>query len=108
ESELAVPDPWGLLMKRRFVLPGLLATLAIVAAVSAGGSSGATSRTAAGSITVWLQVDAQADNWAPIVSAANAAFQADHPGVNVNVQYQTWGTHLQKFDATLAGGNTPD
>ena len=23
------------------------------------------------------------------------------------MQYQSWGTHLQKFDATLAGGNTP-
>jgi N,N'-diacetylchitobiose transport system substrate-binding protein len=26
----------------------------------------------------------------------------------VNVQYQTWGSHLGKFDATLAGGNAPD
>ena len=24
------------------------------------------------------------------------------------MQYQQWNTHLQKFDATLAGGNTPD
>ena len=23
------------------------------------------------------------------------------------MQYQTWGTHLQKLDATLAGGNAP-
>ena len=30
------------------------------------------------------------------------------PASNVNVQYQTWGNHLQKFDATLAGGNAPD
>ena len=42
------------------------------------------------------------------MKAANAAFQKDHPGVSVNVQYQTWGTHLQKLDATLAGGNAPD
>ena len=34
--------------------------------------------------------------------------QKQHPGVKVNVQYQEWTTHLQKFDATLAGGNTPD
>ena len=26
----------------------------------------------------------------------------------MNVQYQTWPTHLGKFDATLAGGNAPD
>ena len=30
------------------------------------------------------------------------------PASDVNVQYQNWGTHLGKFDATLAGGNTPD
>src|SRR5439155_7539181 len=65
------------------------------------------SRTAK-SITVWLQTDAQADNWKPIVAAASAAFEKAHPGVSVDVQYQTWPTHLQKFDATLAGGNTPD
>jgi N,N'-diacetylchitobiose transport system substrate-binding protein len=41
------------------------------------------------------------------VKAANTAFQSA-TGANVNVQYQSWGTHLQKFDATLAGGNTPD
>src|SRR5206468_9323367 len=81
-----------------------VALAALVFAIAAGGVSGATK---AKSITVWLQTDAQAANWAPIVSAANAQFQKD-TGANVNVQYQTWPTHLQKFDATLAGGNTPD
>ena len=38
----------------------------------------------------------------------DAAFEKQHPGVTVDVQYQTWGTHLAKFDATLAGGNAPD
>ena len=61
----------------------------------------------AASITVWLQVDAQS-GWPDVVAAANAAFQKQHPGVDVNVQYQNWGTHLGKFDATLAGGNAPD
>src|SRR5205823_10262135 len=53
------------------------------------------------------QVDAQS-GWPDVVKAATAAFQKQHPGVGVNVQYQTGGTHLGKFDATLAGGNTPD
>ena len=78
------------------------AALAVIAATASGGAA------ATNSITVWLQVDAQAANWEPIVKAANAAFQREHPGVAVNVQYQTWGNHLQKFDATLAGGNAPD
>src|ERR1043166_8566372 len=86
-----LPDPWGLFMKRRFVLPGLLATLAIVAAVAAGGSSGATSKAADKTLSVWLQIDAQS-GWSDLVAATNAKFQSDHPGVNVNVQYQTWPT----------------
>jgi N,N'-diacetylchitobiose transport system substrate-binding protein len=61
----------------------------------------------AGKITVWLQVDAQS-GWPDVVAAANAQFQKDHPGTTVDVQYQNWGDHLTKFDATLAGGNTPD
>jgi len=80
---------------------------AIVAAI-ASTASGGTSARSASSITVWLQTDAQAANWEPIVKAANAQFQQTHPGVTVNVQYQTWGSHLQKLDATLAGGNAPD
>src|SRR4029077_6722988 len=73
----------------------------------AASSATAASRHSAASITVWLQVDAQS-GWPDVVSAATAAFQKQHPGVGVKVQYQTWGTHLGKFDATLAGGNTPD
>ena len=61
----------------------------------------------ASDITVWLMNDAQS-NWPEAVAAANQAFAQKHPGVNVKVQYQTWGDHLSKFDATLAGGNTPD
>src|SRR5262245_27588011 len=89
----------GSSMKRRkFVAVGFVALAALVFAIGAGGVSGATK---AKGITVWLQTDAQAANWAPIVAAANAQFQKD-TGANVNVQYQSWGTHLQKFDATLA------
>jgi N,N'-diacetylchitobiose transport system substrate-binding protein len=84
------------------VLALVSAALAVIAATASGGAA------ATNSITVWLQVDAQAANWEPIVKAANAAFQREHPGVAVNVQYQTWGSHLQKFDATLAGGSAPD
>jgi N,N'-diacetylchitobiose transport system substrate-binding protein len=95
----------GSFMKRRkLIAVGFVALAALVFAIAAGGVSGATK---AKSITVWLQVDAQS-GWPDVVAAANNTFQSAHPGVNVNVQYQTWPTHLQKFDATLAGGNTPD
>ena len=51
--------------------------------------------------------DAQA-NWPEAVAAANAAFKQQHPGVDVNVQYQSWGDHKTKFEATLAGSTAPD
>src|SRR5439155_8824605 len=78
-----------------------------VLAVAASTTAGASTHRSAASITVWLQADAQT-GWPDVVAAANAAFQKQHPGVNVSVQYQTWGTHLQKFDAALAGSNAPD
>jgi N,N'-diacetylchitobiose transport system substrate-binding protein len=89
-------------MNRRLVLVAGLVAVVACAAIAA------TSSAASKSITVWLQTDAQSDNWVPIVKAANAQFEKENPGVTVDVQYQTWGTHLQKFDATLAGGNAPD
>ena len=75
--------------------------LAVVASTASGGTS-------ADGITVWLQTDAQKLEWESITKAATAQFQKQHPGVNVDVQYQTWGDHLKKFDATLAGGDAPD
>jgi N,N'-diacetylchitobiose transport system substrate-binding protein len=92
-------------MKRRSIVA--LCLIVGLAAALAGATSGATKKSTANSITVWLQVDAQS-GWPDVVAAANQKFQADHPGTSVNVQYQNWGDHLQKFDATLAGGGGPD
>ncbi len=83
------------------------AILVVALAASASTASGGTSKRSAQSITVWLQVDAQ-NGWPDAVAAANSAFKAKHPDVNVNVEYQTWGSHLTKFDAALTGGNAPD
>jgi N,N'-diacetylchitobiose transport system substrate-binding protein len=92
-------------MKRRSIVA--LCLVAVLAAAVAATSTGATKKATASSITVWLQVDAQS-GWPDLVAAANQKFQSDHPGTTVNVQYQNWGDHLQKFDATLAGGGGPD
>jgi N,N'-diacetylchitobiose transport system substrate-binding protein len=91
-------------MRLRVVVAAALVAALGVMAATAGASTG---RQQANKLTVWLQVDAQS-GWPDIVAAANQAFQAAHPGWTVDVQYQNWGDHLQKFDATLAGGNTPD
>jgi N,N'-diacetylchitobiose transport system substrate-binding protein len=93
-------------VKRRSIV-ALCLVAVTAAAVMAATSSAATRNAKASSITVWLQVDAQS-GWPDLVAAANQKFASDHPGTTVNVQYQNWGDHLQKFDATLAGGGGPD
>src|SRR3954452_19403970 len=93
-------------MKRRSIV-ALCLVAVLAAAVTTATTLGATKKATAGSITVWLQTDAQS-GWPGVVAAANQQFQSDHPGTTVNVQYQNWGDHLQKFDATLAGGGGPD
>src|SRR4051794_18266435 len=93
-------------MKRRSIV-ALCLVAVLAAAVTTATTLGATKKATAGSITVWLQTDAQS-GWPGVVAAANQQFQSDHPGTTVNLQYQNWGDHLQKFDATLAGGGGPD
>src|SRR4051794_7305852 len=83
------------------------AMLAVLLGLVAATASASPQRAQANKLTVWLQVDAQS-GWPDVVAAANQQFQKDHPGWTVDVQYQNWGDHLQKFDATLAGGNTAD
>src|SRR2546430_13420399 len=87
----------------------VLAVVAAAIALSVVAASAAASaqRASAHTLTVWLQVDAQ-NGWPDIVAAANNAFEKANPGWNVNVQYQQWTDHLQKFDATIAGNTTPD
>jgi len=80
---------------------------ALVLGVVAATATASTKRATAHTLTVWLQVDAQ-NGWPDLVAAANNAFESSHPGWNVNVQYQQWTDHLQKFDATIAGNDTPD
>jgi N,N'-diacetylchitobiose transport system substrate-binding protein len=91
-------------MKARFLVVAVLAAMLAVAATTA---SGGTSKAQAGKIVVWLQNDAQ-NGWPEAVALANRTFKAQHPDVDVDVQYQSWGTHLQKFDAGLVGGDAPD
>lgn len=90
-------------MKARILV---FAVLAAVLAVAASTATGGT-RAESGSITVWLQVDARS-GWSDVVANATKAFQAQNPGVEVNVEYQEWTTHLTKLDAAIAGGTAPD
>jgi N,N'-diacetylchitobiose transport system substrate-binding protein len=93
----------------------LLAAVAVAALLAIGAASAAArpaanapaKAEASAKITVWLMGDAQA-NWPEAVAAANQAFRQQHPGVEVDVQYQSWGDYKTKFEATLAGGGGPD
>jgi len=92
-------------MKFRYVA----VALAVAVAAGAPAASARTeAATASSKITVWLMTDAEGPAWAGVVAAANRAFEAAHPGVEVEVQIQTWSDHLTKLDAALAGGRAPD
>jgi N,N'-diacetylchitobiose transport system substrate-binding protein len=91
-------------MKTRIIAAvALAAALAIPASTASGG----TTKASASKIVVWLQTDAQ-NGWPTAVAAATSTFKSQHPGVDVDVQYQQWTTHLQKFDASIAAGDVPD
>jgi len=81
--------------------------LAIALAIPASTASGGTTRASASSITVWLMSDAQ-NGWPAAVASATSQFKSQHPDVDVNVQYQSWDSVLQKFDASIAASDTPD
>ena len=91
-------------MRRRLLAAAALVVLLALAAITA---ASAPAKPQADGITVWLMEDAK-NNWAEAVTAATRQFQQQHPGVDVNVIYQTWGEHQTKFDASLAAGNAPD
>jgi N,N'-diacetylchitobiose transport system substrate-binding protein len=92
-------------MKLRYVFAAALALAVAAGAPTAGARTDGASAT---TLTVWLMTDAQGPDWAAVVSAANRAFESSHPDVNVKVEIQTWGEHLTKLDAALAGGRAPD
>jgi N,N'-diacetylchitobiose transport system substrate-binding protein len=92
-------------MKLRYVFAAALALAVAAGAPTAGARTDGASAT---TLTVWLMTDAQGPDWAAVVSSANRAFEASHPDVNVKVEIQTWGEHLTKLDASLAGGRAPD
>ena len=60
----------------------------------------------AGSITVWLMPDAK--DFGTALADATTAFNRAYPNIKVNVEFQTWGDHLKKFDAGLVARKTSD
>jgi N,N'-diacetylchitobiose transport system substrate-binding protein len=100
-------------VKARIAAAAALGALLSLTAACGSSSSGAKPQTpaddknAAGSLTVWLQVDAQT-LWPQAVTDANAAFNKVYPNVKVSVSYQAWTDHLTKFDAAAQAHTAPD
>ena len=95
---------------RKLLIAGAVAgalALSACGSSSADGGSSSPATDAAGTLTVWLQTDAQ-QGWPELVDAASAAVKKQYPNVTVNVEYQTWPDHLTKLDAALAGTTPPD
>ena len=86
--------------------PAAAASTPAAAASTPAAAASTPAAAASGTLTVWLQTDAQT-GWPKEVAAATAAFNAKNPGVKVDVQYQTWADHLTKLDAALAA-SPPD
>ena len=84
-----------------------LAAALLISAVAASAGTSSPDRQSATKIVIWLQNDAES-GWKDVVTSTNTAFRSRHGDVEVDVQYQTWGDHLTKFDAALAGGTAPD
>jgi N,N'-diacetylchitobiose transport system substrate-binding protein len=91
-------------MKLRIIAAVVLAAALATAASTA---TGGTKRAAADKVTVWIMTDAQ-NGWPGAIAAANAAFAKQHPGVQIDIQYQSWNSLLAKFDAALAANDAPD
>ena len=94
-------------MRLRGFATAVLVVALAVAAATTGASKASPAKAQADALTVWLMGDAQA-NWPEAVAAATQAFKSQHPGTDVNVQYQSWGDYKTKFEATLSAGTGPD
>src|SRR4051794_30717670 len=67
---------------RHLVAVGAVAAIALTACTSGGSGGSQASGDETGTLTVWLQTDAQ-QGWPAAVQAATTAFNAKHPKVKV-------------------------
>ncbi|MDA8310586.1 MAG: extracellular solute-binding protein [Actinomycetota bacterium] len=88
-------------MRGRLV-PALVAGAGVAALVGAGVPLAGASTT---TLTVWLMTG---EITAKVYDAVNQAFEAQHPGVTVNVQIQQWSGITTKLNTSLASSSPPD
>jgi N,N'-diacetylchitobiose transport system substrate-binding protein len=96
-------------MRLRLVA-GAAVALSLALAVASSGTAAqeaAPDRTAATTLTIWVQPEVR-QLWPGARDAATAEFKRQHPDVEVKIEEQTWTEHLTKFDAALAARTAPD
>jgi N,N'-diacetylchitobiose transport system substrate-binding protein len=89
--------------KTKTLVTGLALALGISGLFVSPANAAATDK---GTLVVWMMPDAK--GWQNAIDGANATFHAKYPNVKVDIQYQTWGDHLTKFESTLVSKKTPD
>ncbi|MFE5853838.1 extracellular solute-binding protein [Streptomyces sp. NPDC056500] len=92
---------------RRLRWSAYLGTFLLLGTAACGSSDDSNGSSGGDKLTVWLAVDAR-ESWPGMVKSANERFNKEHPGVDVEIQYQQWPSKNQKLDAVLAGRDTPD
>jgi len=60
-----------------------------------------------GSIDVWI-MDPGSPKIQSVVKGYATAFQSEHPGTTVNIEFVPWAQAHDKFTTSIAGGKTPD
>lgn len=75
---------------------GVAAMLGVAVPIASAGTK---------TLTIWLMTG---EITAKVYGAVNKAFEAQHPGVTVNVEIQQWSGITTKLDTALASSSPPD
>lgn len=111
-------------MKRRLAVTAAVLTVGVTLAgcgnsissssgessAPSGGSSGGAGGlggSSKGTLDVWIMDGTNVDQ-EKYFQAVNKKFEAEHPGVKVNVQFVPWTAAHDKFTTSVAGGKGPD
>ena len=94
----------------RWALVTVLVTAALGLAACGGSSNGNATAASGGSskqVNVWI-MDPGSPALQKVFTGYASTFETQHPGTHVNIEFVPWSIALNKFDTSIAGGQTPD
>ena len=99
------------------VLLAALAAVSVALAACGGSDSDSSSKSdkasastpakLSGSVDVWI-MDPGSPKIQSVVKGYGTAFEAQHPGTKVSIEFVPWAQAHDKFTTSIAGGKTPD